>query len=374
MEHVQFTAIVLMALLTLKMLMLPGKVAFNPMVNKARWLLTSGIVLLGIHFLLQYALHLREMGVTQAVMLNLLLFIPCSWMVSIAVLHLQGKGDVSMTDRWIGGVIWILCIAIICIAAAIDGQPLWSDTPELRTGEIICSVLYAAMQGHYAYRHATNLHNMHRALQNYYDREMDHMLRWMKLSVIILVVLALMVPILIFGNGPWLAIYGIIFFGGIFYLVDSFCSYVVSSAPKRMEEAEGSEELSVKSEEITDADSETSTEADAAVMEIIEGAVNKWVKKGGYLKSGMKLPIAAKEIGVPQYQLTSWLRQQDLKYTDWITGLRIEEAKRMLLEHPEWTSETIADYCGFTSREYFHRIFRGYVGMTPSQYQQKGTL
>ena len=108
-------------------------------------------------------------------------------------------------------------------------------------------------------------------------------------------------------------------------------------------------------------------------MRNVEYAVRKWIKAEGYLKSGMKLPIAADEIGVPQYQLTAWLRQQNLKYSDWITGLRIEDAKRMLLEHPEWTSEAIAENCGFTTREYFHRIFRSTIGMTPAQYQQRNT-
>ena len=79
MEQMQFTAVILMALLTLKLLLLPGKVVVNPMVNKARKLMACGIFLLGIQFLLQYTLHLRAMGVTQAVMLNLFLFIPVSW-------------------------------------------------------------------------------------------------------------------------------------------------------------------------------------------------------------------------------------------------------------------------------------------------------
>lgn len=73
---------------------------------------------------------------------------------------------------------------------------------------------------------------MKRALQNYYDRDMEGMLRWMQLSIIILMVMALMAPLLIFGSGPWLAIYAIFFITSIFYLVDTFCNYVLSSAPK----------------------------------------------------------------------------------------------------------------------------------------------
>jgi len=376
----QFTAIILMAILTFKLLMLPNKVAINPMVNKARWLMAASMFLLAVQFLIQYALHLRQMGVTQAVMVNLIFFIPCSWMISVAVLNLQGKERVTHVDRWLGGFTWLLGMALIGYAAAIDGQPLFSDTPELQYAEIACSVLYAAMQGHYAWRHGANLRKMRHVLRNYYDRDMDYMLRWMQLSVIILVVLTIMVPILIFGNGPWLATYSIVFFASIFYMVDNFCSYVVSSAPSRFQEAEESDEEDKREENKREkqgdsltAGTDTASDDTMEMMQNVEHAVNKWLKAGGYLKSGMKLPIAAAEIGVPQYQLTAWLRQQNLKYSDWITGLRIEDAKRMLLEHPEWTSEAIAENCGFTTREYFHRIFRSTIGMTPAQYQQRNT-
>jgi AraC-like DNA-binding protein len=110
-------------------------------------------------------------------------------------------------------------------------------------------------------------------------------------------------------------------------------------------------------------------------MQRIERFVEQWTKNGSYLKCGLKLPIAAAEIGVPQYQLSGWLKQKNLKYSEWITTLRIEEAKRVLLEYPEWTLEAVAEHCGFNSREYFHRIFRSYLGMPPIKYQQnKGVI
>jgi AraC-like DNA-binding protein len=46
-------------------------------------------------------------------------------------------------------------------------------------------------------------------------------------------------------------------------------------------------------------------------------------------------------------------------------------AKRVLLAHPDWSSEAVADYCGFNSRENYHRIFKEQQGMTPAQYQEQ---
>lgn len=355
MELMQFSAVVLLTLLALKLLLLPKKVGVNPVVGNARWLMTAGIVLLDIQFLLQYTLGLRAMGVTQAVMVNLLFFIPCSWNISLSILFLQRRGHVSTLDRWLGGIVWLIALLLIGTAAYIDGQPLFSDTPELHWAEVASSVLYLLLQSHYSWRHLKNLRSMRNTLQNYYDRDMDGMLLWMQLSILVLMVLAMMVPLLIFVESKGLAIFGILFFAGIFYLVDSFSNYVVSSAPKRMLEAEESED---EKEEDTD-------QADFSVQ-----LITKWINNGGYLQIGMKLPTTAEAIGIPQYQLSAWVKQQGLTYAGWITSLRIEEAKRMLCEHPDWNNETVAQHCGFSDRSYFQTVFKKETGMTPSDFQE----
>ena len=324
----QLTAIVLMTLLTLKLLLLPVRVATDVVLNRARWLMVVSTALLGVQFLLQLSLGLRALGVTQAVMVNLIFFIPCSWLTSLAVLYLQQQGRISKVDKYMGLVVWIVILAILGIAASIDGKPLMTYSDELYHAEIISSCLYACMQGHYAYRQTTNLHAMSNALHNYFDRNQDSMLRWMQMSVVILVVLALMVPALIFIHSWWLAVFGAFFIFGLFYLVDSFCSYAVSSAP-----------------------------------------AEQWLEKGKYLKNGMKLPNAARSIGIPQYQLSTWLRNKNMKYSEWMTTLRIEEAKRILATHTDWSNETIAQHCGFNDRSYFHKKFKEVTGMSPADFQ-----
>ena len=139
------------------------------------------------------------MGVTQAVLVNLMLFIPSSWTLSLALLYLQQQGRVDRVTRWIGGATWGVVLALLGVAAVIDGKPLLSDTPELHTAEVAASLLYLTMQGYYSGRHVKNLMNMRQALQNYYDTDTDGLLRWMKLSILVLMALAMMVP----DETPW---------------------------------------------------------------------------------------------------------------------------------------------------------------------------
>ena len=360
MEYMQFTAVVLMTLLTLKLLLLPGKVSANPVATESRWMMAAGTMALVLQFLLQLILGLRAMGVTQAAMLNLSLFIPCSWMFSLAVIYLQRRGNVTWWDKFLGGVVWVVVIALLLGAAAIDDQPLLSDTRELRIAEMISSVIYILTQAYYTNRHILRMRAIQQAMENYFDSEMVNVMRWMQLGVIIPPVMATMVPLLIFC--PYqsvLAISGIVFFAAIFFLIDSFCNYVMSSAPRKVLEAESNEQPDVN-ENVA-----LSTEA----YQRVDRAVEAWLEKGGHLKCGLNMPTAAETIGVPRYLLASWLHLRNLKYSEWMTDLRIEEAKRAIINHPDWNNETIALHCGFNDRSYFQKKFKEKTGLSPADYQ-----
>ena len=348
MREMQFTAIALMALLTLKLLLLPVKVTNNSVINRSRWLMLSATAVVGVQFLLQYIFRLREYGVTQAVMLNLSLLIPGTVLLSLAISCLQRR--VKPADVYIGVSTWLLTLAV-------------------------ASVCFAFTQFYHAWRHLTNLKAMHDALSNYYDRDMDSVLRWMKLSIFFLPVVGLFIPLIVFFQGPWLAVFSLVILGGVFFLIDGFCSYVVSKGPARMQEAEdeGNEEeaQTVMMEDLrktADSERRASMPLDTENLRRVERAVEQWVSQGQYRNNGLKLPQVADELNVPRYLLTGWLRSQHMKYADWMNSLRIDEAKRVMREHPEWNNEAIAQHCGFCDRSYFLRKFKEATGMSPNEY------
>ena len=361
----RFTAIVLMTLLTLKLALLPAGLAVYPAINKSRWLMALGTALLAIHFLLQSVFDLRAMGVTQSVMLNLAMLIPCSYLFSTALILLQRQGRITLIEKHLGWVTWGVSMTMLVIACAIDGQPLLSDSREKHIAEATASFCYGLMLLYYFWRHLTYMNVMRTTLQNYYDWIMDSQLRWMQFTIIIMVSVGLTVPLIIFGVGKWLVPYGLFFFTSIFYFVDCFCSYVMSSIPKKLQEAEESRQQGQREEE-----KDISHRNDIETMDRVGRAVEKWLNGGGYLQAGMKMPNAAAEMGIPQYLLSSWLRYNNLKYSDWMTDLRISEAKRVLVEHSDWNNEAVAQHCGFTDRSYFQTIFKKKTGMTPAEFIQ----
>ena len=365
----QFTAVVLMALLTFKLLVPHKRSQETAVATTARWLMATATATLAVHFALQLTLGLRAMGVTQSVMLNLAMLIPASYFFARAVLLLQRHGRLSRWDCWAGPLAWGAAMAMLLAAALADGGPLLGDSPQRQWAEIAGALCYLAMQTYYSWRHITALRAMHRTLNDYYDSDTAGMLRWMQLSIVGLMLLALLVPFVIFATADWLLfVIAITIYFFIFYLVDSFCYYLTSNAPQKALEAEESR----AEEEQAEGAKERAEQTDRAADEQTTKAVEQWTARGGHRTAGITSPVAAAEMGIPRYQLTAWVKAQGYEsFSRWMTALRIDEAKRVLLAHPEWGSEAVADYCGFNSREYFHRIFKEHQGMTPAQYQKQ---
>ena len=55
-------------------------------------------------------------------------------------------------------------------------------------------------------------------------------------------------------------------------------------------------------------------------------------------------------------------------FYQFVNRRRIDEAKRMKTEHPEWTMQDISQRCGFSSPRVFYRTFARETGMTPKEW------
>jgi len=351
-ELMQFSAILLMVLLTLKLLALPPRALNDSRVNKSRWMMAAGSALLGTQFLLQYLLGLRASNVDAALTLNLAFFIPCSALFSLSVINLQRRGFLSRQEKYIGIPVWILALALS------------------HRSVILASLPYAGMQIYYTVRQMHYMRMIRHAMANYYESDINDLLQWMQWAIFILATIAVMVPLVIFIQGPSLAVFAILFLIGIFYLVDCFSFYSVSYGHVKIAEAQQNEE-DVMSEEADKMHLSNEERMPSAAFHRVELAVNNWIDHRNYLQTGLNLPNAAEAIGVPRYLLSAWLKQKGERYNDWLTALRIDEAKQVMRAHPEWSNETIAQHCGFSDRTYFQRKFKQITGLTPNDYQSQ---
>ena len=56
----------------------------------------------------------------------------------------------------------------------------------------------------------------------------------------------------------------------------------------------------------------------------------------------------------------------------YIMNVRLQKARQLILEHPEWAIAEVAEQCGFADQPHFTRSFRRLFGITPGQFQRRG--
>ncbi len=370
MKEMQFSIIVLTTLMCSGlMLLLPERVRRDAVINRSRWLMVGALALIGVQFLVQYVTEMRAIGVTQGVLANLLFFVPASGLMSLTVLNLQRQGRLTALERWVWVAVSFLVTAALAVVVATDGHPISQLSERVWWTEIVLGMVYGAMQIYYSLMQFRELERMQAAIENYYDSERKGLTRWMKHAIGMTGLLAMLVPVFIFGPNILLIIYGLTFFWGIFMMWFCFVRYFTSNDMKQVREAEASAAENAR-EQKSEARSQT-TESDALsaeTMQHVNQAVEQWKASGGHLKAGITSAVAADAMHIPRYQLTLWVKASGhSSFTRWMTDLRIEEAKRTLHEHPDWTNEAVADHCGF-SRAYFQKIFKQETGKAPSEF------
>ncbi len=99
-----------------------------------------------------------------------------------------------------------------------------------------------------------------------------------------------------------------------------------------------------------------------------------WVEHKGFTTPGITLDNLAIEFMTNRTYLSSYINQNMNKnFKTWIGELRIEEAKNLILAHPEITIAEIGERVGFSERVSFYRQFVKVTGKTPQKFRMNKT-
>ena len=354
------------------MLCVPHRSKRRSSFARARWLMAVGTGLISLQFLLQYIFGFRQMGVTQAVFCNLLLFTPASLLCGMSILYVQRQGIIRRKEWMVACGICAASMLILLGTISLDGIPFRQGSPAMRIAEYVVALLYVVMQTYIFIMQYKAYIQVKMAVREYFDRERHDLFGWMGLNMRVMAMLAFFVPLVIFTEGKALVLFSIAYFFCIAYSTISLYTYGVSENIIRVEEAEEDPLPAPPLGECSQAENDNKVSPKGGDSEgaFISASLESWISDGYYRQHNLTLSVVAKQMKLTRRQLQEWLRQSEYKnLAGLVTQLRIEEAKRVLKEKPEWSVETIADYCGFSSREYFHRSFREYTGMTPAKFQ-----
>ena len=234
------------------------------------------------------------------------------------------------------------------------------------------STLFFLHIGYLTYVFYSHFLRIYRQLGSYADykpNDTDHEVLWLHYSCHLIIAFGIggMLCTLVFHDAtlPFtiLLCLGVFVFTYIYKTLDSFS--VVAS------EAEGN---LLQSEEFIQSEDAPQEEKRKILLipddvHEIKGRVEQWVAERHYTEANLTIKDALKQMGVTERALDYYLQINTSiqGYRQWLSALRIEEAKRQLLLHPDYSLQSIAEECGYSSSSTLARAFKTQEGITPME-------
>ncbi len=229
-----------------------------------------------------------------------------------------------------------------------------------------------------AYKHSIT------ELENYYDEDESHKIKWVRFCYIISMLTNLF--ILVYLCLYWFldykmevaSIYTIWYLLYMLYLTSNFISFLSSHKlvlDAFAHKALSGEELLLRiSEKKKTRKSSSGTRVPAINEQEIrrlERTLDEWVREKRYCEYDRSREEIAKELKTSKEMLHHYfVTIKGVDFKTWRTKMRIEEAQRLLLANKDASVNIIAEAAGFSDRSNFHRQFVRIVGCSPKQWRE----
>ena len=194
-------------------------------------------------------------------------------------------------------------------------------------------------------------------------------------------------------NTPLLYIIGPIGLCAIFFFIMTFVALVNSYTPsdELLDKEDDNEQNDEKTDNGETSESEEDnnptastaeggtqskpTELSKERTEHIKALLDRWCRKQGYKDSSANMMTLSLAIGVSKDELTLYFDQcLNSTFRVWLSDIRFDAAKAMMIKHPDYSNDIISTECGFSSRTHLYRVFKQRVFCTPTVWRENNKL
>jgi AraC-like DNA-binding protein len=110
----------------------------------------------------------------------------------------------------------------------------------------------------------------------------------------------------------------------------------------------------------------------AAHFAELDRHIEEWVADKGYTEKSVTAKMLVPRFYTNDRYLSAYINTCKKKsFSRWVNELRVEEAQRLMAEHPEMPLPEIASRAGFGTQSHFSQQFRAITGHSPSNLRKQ---
>ena len=356
----------------------------NKRYERSRWMIVAAMIGLAMQYIIQMAFGFRATHDDLGAVVNILVYTPCFSLISIGIYNIETTRANLRKMILVCGGIYAAIIAVFSVGISLH------HSLHIREGIYLMLALFCVSVFYCIYMIIQEMIRRKNMLETMAATDILPYVRYSRASVIILWIAVLALPVAIFSTtllyivGP-LALLAMLFFNVTFIALGS--SYVPTEEllDKEAEKNKLARTGYIKSvgaiSRLSKQSnmSETRTESLQQLSEErrlkIQNSLDGWCANLGYKDSAVNMLTLSRTLGISKDNLSAFFDQcMNSTFRIWLSEIRFNAAKRMMLDYPDYSNDIISAECGFSARTYLYRIFKEKEGCTPTEWRNKHTL
>ena len=339
----------------------PDKAIFDNYLRSRR-IMGCALLLLAANYAVHLFIEVRLHDTDAAILMNLSTYFLCYWLFSSALTTLLDRFYVTRRRMATHLAQWLL----FTLAAGIILKWLPEGTTQkigllAMAAWLVCYGLTLARRLIKAYRRAVRL------FDDTLSDDIAAYIRWLSIFTYWAVIFGVGCGLLTFLPDRYIFLW---VFSSIPFYVYLFCSYM--NYLLFYEQVERALEADTLTEPAaTDDTPEPAAAMPTSIRADIAARLEEWIAADGYTRPGLTITDVANDLLTNRTYLSSYINTTyDTTFREWITRLRIEYAKRLLLGSLELTVQDVSERSGFQSTSHFIRIFKERTACPPAKWRK----
>ena len=342
----------------------PEKAIFENYLRSRR-IIGVAILLLAANYSVHFFFGIRFKNANAAILMNLSTYFLCYWLFSSALTTLLDRFYITKRRLRTHICLWILFSILSGIVLLLLPKGI------LQTTAMFALATWLVIYGLFLTRRL--LKTYHKVIRIFNDTHADDIgayIKWLSIFTYWAVIFGVGCGLLTFLPDEYIYIWILSSVPFYIYLFLCYLNYLLF-----YEKVENAMEDGITSEDenlcgTTNQKQEQKQETPFYHAEI-EKKIKGWIDTDGYIRPGLTIKELSDKLQTNRTYLSEYIKTKyEMSFRDWITGLRIEYAKRLLAQNPRLTVADISEKSGFLSPSHFIRMFKENAGCTPVKWKK----
>lgn len=342
----------------------------------SRWMIFSALLFMAVHFFLQMYFGFRATGAAVGAVINALVYLPCFTLFSMAIYNIEATHTKRRKMNLICAAVYAAMLAAFAVGYSFSGSLNIGAWLYVMLALFFGNIVYCI------YMIIIEMNKRKKLLETMTATDMLPFIRYARASIAMLSLIAISMPFAILSTKS-LYIVGPVGLLVLLFFIVNFVAFGNCYVPTEelLDRERGNGETDADAEQTT-AEScvrQSAADCDQSAQRLsaersafIQAALDKWCADMGYKDSSVNMLTLSHSLDINKNELTQFFSQcQNTTFRIWLSEIRFNAAKRMMIEYPDYSNDIISSECGFSSRSYLYRVFKEKEGCTPIAWRDK---